>query len=72
MLQRNGGEVSSDNTEHAWKHHQHIEWQGTRVTEQARRPKELQLKEALQLDGELLNLNITNPMSIFSLLILHY
>ena len=44
--------------EHAWEHHHHIEWEGTRVTDQARRPKELQLKEALHIqmsDGELLN-----------------
>ena len=44
--------------EHAWEHHHHIEWEGTRVTDQARRPKELQLKEALHIqmsDWELLN-----------------
>ena len=43
--------------EHAWEHHHHNEWEGTRVIDQARRPKELQLKEALHIqmsDGELL------------------
>ena len=47
--------------EHAWEHHHHIHWEGTRVIDQARRPKELQLKEALQIqtsDGELLNRDI--------------
>ena len=35
--------------EHAWEHHHHIEWEGTRVIDRARRPKELQLKEALHI-----------------------
>ena len=47
--------------EHAWKHHHPIKWQDTRVTDRARRPKELQLKEALHIQTsteELLNWDI--------------
>ena len=33
--------------EHAWKRYHPIKWEDTRVIDRARRPKELQLKEAL-------------------------
>ena len=47
--------------EHAWEHHHPIKWQDTRVIDRARRPKELQLKEALHIQTsteELLNRDI--------------
>ena len=47
--------------EHAWKHHHPIKWDDTRVIDQARRPKELQLKETLHIQTaaeELLNQDV--------------
>ena len=53
--------VKSAVAEHAWKHHHPIKWQDTRVIDRTRRPKELQLKEALHIQTsteELLNQDI--------------
>ena len=35
--------------EHAWKEHHPIRWEETSIVDQARRPKELLLKEALHI-----------------------
>ena len=50
--------------EHAWKHHHPIKWEDTRELDQARRHKELQLKEALHIQTaaeELLNWDLEVP-----------
>ena len=47
--------------EHAWEHHHPIKWEDTTVIDRARRPKELQLREALDIQmstEELLNQDI--------------